>query len=169
MFGFKKKHDSRAIANIFVDKARKAGEALGIMTLVKYVYLAQGWTLGYTGRPLIRHHVEAWKYGPVVPEVYGAFKWQQVFVTEKAHGYHPEFGEFPAYSTKLNSEEQDIVDKVYSRYSRFDAFQLTDIINKPGTPWDQCKNNLYQKIPHKVITDYYKEMIVTPGGRDAAN
>ena len=162
MFGFRKRHDSRAIANIFVDKAREARDMMGIMSLVKYVYLAHGWTLGYTGRPLIRHQVEAWKYGPVVPEVYRAFSWQRVFVTEKAHGYHPEFGEFPAYSTKLNSEEQDIVDKVYSRYSRFDAFQLSDLTHKQGTPWDQCKDKHYAPIPNRIIADYYKKMIAAP-------
>ena len=161
MFGFGKGHDSRAIANIFVDKARETTDMMGIMSLVKYVYLAHGWTLGYTGKPLICHQVEAWKYGPVVREVYRAFKDQRFFVTAKAADYHPEFGRLPPYTAKLSIEERDIVDTVYSRYSQFDAFQLSDLTHKPGTPWDQCKDEHYAPIPNSVIATYYKKMIVS--------
>ena len=132
---------------------------LGVMTLVKYVYIAHGWTLAYTGRPLIKHQVEAWRGGPMIPEVYHAFSWQKIFVTEKAQGYHPEFGELPIYTTKLNAEEQDIVDKVFDRYSRFDAFQLGDLTKKAGTPWDQFKERTYGRIPNKVIAQHYKKML----------
>ena len=159
---FRKGHDSRAIANIFVDKAREARDIMGIMSLVKYVYLAHGWTLGYTGRPLIRHQVEAWKHGPVVREVYRTFKSQRISITAKAAEYHPEFGRLPPYAAKLSEEEQDIVDKVYSRYSQFSAFQLSQLTHWPGTPWDQCKDKHYAPIPNSIIEEYYKKMIAAP-------
>ena len=162
MFGLKKGHDSRAIANIFVDKAREANDMMGIMSLVKYVYLAHGWTLGYTGRPLICHQVEAWKHGPVVPEVYHAFRGQRFVVTEKAHDYHPEFGELPPYTAKLSDEEQAIVDTVYSRYSRFGAFQLSALTHQKGTPWDQFNGQYYAPIPDSIIKDYYKRLVNAP-------
>ena len=162
MFGFGKGHDSRAIANIFVEKACEAPGKMGIMSLVKYVYLAHGWTLGYTGRPLICHQVEAWKHGPVVPEVYHAFRGQRFVVTKKAHDYHPEFGELPPYTAKLSDEEQAIVDTVYSRYSQFGAFQLSALTHQTGTPWDQFKDQYYAPIPNSIIRDYYKGLIDAP-------
>ena len=156
-------HDARAIANLFVEQALGAQSPMSIMTLMRYVYLAHGWTLAYSGRPLIKHKFEAWRVGPVVPQVYHAFSWQRVFITEKAHGYHPEFGEFPAYSCSLNSEEQDIVTKVFDRYSRFDAIQLGTIISKPGAPWEHIKSQeVYAPIPNDLLKAYYKAMITVP-------
>ena len=157
LFG-KKGHDSRAIANIFVDKARAAKKRLTIMPLVKYVYLAHGWTLGYTGKPLIRHQVQAWKFGPVIPEVYRAFA-PQFVIKNKARPYDPEFGEFPDYTTKLNENEADIVSKVYERYSRLGAFSLSDLTHREGTPWDQCKDQYFGTIPNEIIKEYYEKLI----------
>ena len=155
---WKKGHDSRAIANIFVDKAREAGRRLTIMPLVKYVYLAHGWTLGYTGKPLIYHPVEAWKFGPVVPMVYRAFA-PQFVISDKARPYNPEFGEYPDYKTELNEEEADIVDKVYERYSDLGAFALSELTHRKGSPWDQCNTRDYAPIPDSVIEAYYKKLI----------
>lgn len=157
---WKKGHDSRAIANIFVDKARAAKRRLTIMPLVKYVYLAHGWTLGYTGKPLICHQVQAWKFGPVIPEVYRAFA-PQFVIKDKARPYDPEFGEFPDYATKLTEEEADIVSKVYERYSRLGAFELSDLTHREGTPWDKCKDRRFGPIPDNVIEAYYKHLIAT--------
>ena len=160
LFG-KKGHDSRAIANIFVDKARAAKKRLTIMPLVKYVYLAHGWTLGYTGKPLIRHQVQAWKFGPVIPEVYRAFA-PQFVIKNKAHEYYPEFEcRGPDYKTKLNEDEADIVSKVYERYSHLGAFALSDLTHREGTPWDQCNNHNFAPISNSVIENYYKELIRT--------
>ena len=36
------------------------------MGIVKLVYLAHGWQLGWDGEPLINEPVEAWTYGPVI-------------------------------------------------------------------------------------------------------
>ena len=38
------------------------------MHAIKLVYLCHGWMLGIYGRSLIGEPVEAWRYGPVVPE-----------------------------------------------------------------------------------------------------
>ena len=38
------------------------------MQVLKLVYYCHAWMLGLYGRPLIRQPIEAWRYGPVVPE-----------------------------------------------------------------------------------------------------
>ena len=69
-------HDPRSVANYLVKKAASDvnGQPLTIVHLLKLVYFAHGWHLGRTGQPLINRPVEAWKYGPVIPEVYDAFR-----------------------------------------------------------------------------------------------
>ena len=64
------------VANYFVVRAAENDKMLDIIQLVKLVYLAHGWCLGITGKPLLSSQVEAWRYGPVIPEVYYAFRQQ---------------------------------------------------------------------------------------------
>ena len=75
----KRGHDSRAIANIFIRKFRADEREVTKMILNKLIYFAHGWTLGYTGAPLIRHAVEAWKSGPVVHKVADGHKEDSVY------------------------------------------------------------------------------------------
>lgn len=151
-------HDSRAIANIFVDKFQEAKRRLTIMPLIKYVYMAHGWTLGYTGKPLICHEVQAWKHGPVIPEVYRAFGHQMV-VSQKARMYDPEFSPLPYYKTELDEAESAILSKVYEKYSHLGAFALSELTHREGTPWDKYNTGHFTPIPNHAIKAYYEKLI----------
>lgn len=151
-------HDSRGIANIFVDLALAAERRLTILPLVKYVYLAHGWTLGYTGKPLIRHQVQAWKYGPVIPEVYLAFAPRRV-ITEKARPHDPEFGAGPYYKADPTPEQGAIIRKVYEAYSDMGAFALSKLTHREGTPWANHNTENYAPIPDAQIKEHYQELV----------
>jgi len=149
----KQGHDSRAIANIFVEKAQNTPDAahpLTVMSLLKYVYFAHGWTLGHTGDPLIKHKVQAWKYGPVVREVYEAFSPQGIHIKEEVDEYS---------KPELFQEEREIVDSVYEEYSKLSAFRLSAITHAEGTPWYRYRNTYYGEIPNRVIQEYYKRLV----------
>ena len=70
--------DALAIANYFVRKGLSdtVGEKLTLLRLVKYVYIAYGFSLALIDKSIINDRfdrVEAWKYGPVIPSVYHSF------------------------------------------------------------------------------------------------
>jgi len=44
------------------------------MKLLKLTYIAHGYYLGFFEKPLIENEVQAWKYGPVIPELYHVIK-----------------------------------------------------------------------------------------------
>src|SRR5579875_2343089 len=67
-------YDARAVANYFLDLAAKEGRPLDPMGIQKLVYFAHGWNLAIFGSPLIRQRVEAWDYGPVIADLYQAFR-----------------------------------------------------------------------------------------------
>lgn len=142
-------HDSRAIANIFIELAQKSGQRLTIMPLIKYVFFAHGWTLGITGKPLIRHEVQAWRYGPVVPEVYYAFR-PKLIIKEEARNWL-----MMQYHTTLESVEEEIVGKVYERYSAMEPWDLSALTHEEGSPWDTSKKNKVLAIHDSVIREYY--------------
>jgi len=61
---------SMAVANWFIDHVRN----LTPLKLQKLIYYAHGWHLALRDQPLIDELIEAWEYGPVVPNVYHEFK-----------------------------------------------------------------------------------------------
>src|SRR5690349_21009730 len=62
------------IAYAFVKKGIDEGKFVTQMKLQKLVYFAQGYHLAKYNTPLIKENFQAWKFGPVVPEIYQDFK-----------------------------------------------------------------------------------------------
>src|SRR3954464_1322287 len=48
-------------------------DLLSPLRLQKLLYYVQGWHLGVFGRPLFPARIEAWRNGPVVPELFPRF------------------------------------------------------------------------------------------------
>ncbi len=150
-------HDSRAIANIFVQMAQEQCDDLTIMKLLKYVYFAHGWTLGHLNHPLICHKVEAWRYGPVVPEIYRSYSY-----TGGAFYIRGKLINKPdkePYFTKVSSNEEIIIRNVYRDYSKLTSTQLSNVTHRPDAPWSNYDGDFYAVIPNEEIQTYYKKII----------
>lgn len=146
-------HKATEIANWFLDKASHEGKKLTQMQLVKLVYLSHGWFLGVADKPLIEENVQAWEWGPVIPEIYKEFK---------SWGSDP-IDDFKKSFPNLNSEEQLTLDFVWRRYGSKSGFYLSKITHKPETPWDKTRtdtlNARHAVIPNREIAAHYKEII----------
>lgn len=148
-------HDSRAVANRFVLLAREHSQIITIMHLVKFVYLAHGWHWGYYDKPLICHNVEAWKYGPVVPDVYHAFRPQGIVMTT------PVMQSAKPLDADFDSGAEALIGDVFKSYAKLSYRALSELTHEPGTPWDQVKNDgFYAKIPEPIIRSYYRNKVL---------
>ena len=120
--------------------------------LQKLCYYAQAWYCAlYDGTPLFDEKIEAWVHGPVVASLYQAyasFGWNSI-------------EQKPCCKTKFTSQEQEILDAVYSTYGSFSGDQLEALthseqpwIEARGTlkPWETSKN----EIPIASMRKYYK-------------
>jgi uncharacterized phage-associated protein len=139
-------HDSRAVANEILRQAREVGRALTPMQVIKLVYFAHGWTLALLRKPLIRHQVEAWQYGPVVREVYwalGSYGKQPIAASIK-----DQFGQ--PYRAGLSPDERAVLRSVVKNYSHLHAYELSDLTHLPGTPWSEARKNDTRR---QLITD----------------
>ena len=151
-------YDSRAIANLFVDKAREKGKPLTIMLLLKLVYFAHGWYLAYTDKALICHSVVVWKYGPVIPRLYFSFRSQGMYIEK--HAVSPR-GQPYAVSLDGDDTAREVIDFVYEDYAPVGGAKLSAITHREGAPWTQVliKRGIYARIPNDVIKRYYKNFL----------
>ena len=52
--------------------AKEHGQKLTPQQLVKLSWFAHGWSLGIRGRGMFHNPIEAWPYGPIIPDLYRA-------------------------------------------------------------------------------------------------
>jgi uncharacterized phage-associated protein len=151
--------DALAIANYFLDLAEAAGERLTPMKLQKLVYYAHGWNLALTDAPLLDEQVQAWSYGPVVREIYTAFKESGADpITERAVTFEPVPGAGPFsfvavkpsiddLAPEKREEIKALLDRVWEVYHGYSASQLSNMTHQMGTPWYQVWERYDGKIP----------------------
>ena len=151
----------KAIANHFIDKGKADKDPLTPMKLLKLVYIAHGWHLAYTDKPLFEDRVEAWKYGPVIPTLYHEFK---------HYGHNPiqTYAQEPAsfHTTRIEpsksegfAEIEQFLDAVWDEYKSHDAIDLSSLTHVSGTPWDIANRNGDSVIKDELIRDYYRKKI----------
>lgn len=141
-------HDARAVANKLLDLARKDGNQLTVMQIIKLVYFCHAWMLALYHRPLINQPVEAWRYGPVIHDVYQSFKkYRDAPITSPVLANDGEFGD----------EEEYIIEQVYQKYGYLSGFRLSQLTHAPGTPWQQVwtANGQHSIIPSWMIEKHY--------------
>lgn len=119
-------HSANQVANRLLELADEAGRQLTPLQLIKLVYLCQGWMLGLRGRSLFRNSIEAWAYGPVIPELYQAVrKYRDQPVTEL----------IPEDPAKFDDDEDDIIKQTFEQYGKFPGTALSTLTHREGSPW----------------------------------
>ena len=141
-------YDARQIANWFVGRAAAENRRLTIMQLLKLVYISHGWHLEMRKTPLIVNKIEAWKYGPVIPDVYNAFRAQGV-QPSTAVATHP---------NTVEARDEHLLEQIYNLYGKMSAMQLSDITHEPGGPWDLSSKQwgYFAPIPNDLIQQHYE-------------
>ena len=61
------------VAQYIINETLNKGYPVSNLKLQKMLYFVQGVMLVNYGRPAFEDRIEAWQYGPVVPEVYFAY------------------------------------------------------------------------------------------------
>lgn len=142
--------DAKTVANYMVYIMSDAFDDLTNMKINKLLYFAQGHYLKKFGKPLFDDAIEAWGHGPVVPEVYAAYK---------------KYGDKPIQEYDINAvsgippEAEEILYGVARKYGRYTASALRNMTHAVGSPWDQVYQNNYAhtEIPLSSIQEYFRE------------
>lgn len=171
-----KPQKSIAIANYFIELARQHGQPLSPMKLQKLVFFAHAWWLALTGTPLIDETVEAWEYGPVIPTIYQEFKhYGKDNIKEPCRSFTFVGGEPIASPPELpcpDSNVEALLNKIWEVYSKFSAFQLSNMTHIAGTPWEKRVSEIKAKqgilpkgydIPDDLIMEYFRSKMSSNG------
>ena len=118
--------------------AKKSEWKLSRLELQKMVYLAHMLHLGQTGRPLVRGDWEAWKHGPVHPELY--------YLTVTSDSLVPKEEVFDFVQDLPNDfEGQESLDQISNQLKPGDGWKLVDIVHWEEGAWvkhysSECRN-----------------------------
>ena len=144
-----------SIAKWFLAKNRSEADEckdnfLTPMQVQKLLYFAQGYFLGCYGKPLFSDEIKAWRYGPVVPEVYNAYsafggKGIDVICSINPH--------------EFNAEEIRTLEIVYEKYSQYSGIKLSQITHEPGSPWSETKRK--ETISLDKMRSYYEDYMLS--------
>jgi uncharacterized phage-associated protein len=143
------------IANYFLRKSFDENIKITPMKLVKLVYFAHGWNLALRDEPLLCETVEAWKFGPVLPSVYHAFKqYGSDQIVELA---------FPGNSNfdNIDADTKELLDQVWNAYKNYSGWQLSAISHELNSPWDVATKAQKTIIPDESIKAHYKALSTT--------
>lgn len=128
-------YSATTVANYFIERAGTG--ALTHLKLQKLLYFAHGWYLALNKKPLIKETLEAWNFGPVIPQVFRTFKrFGMRPIDMLALESNPAQGElFQDPAHKLPKELREFLDQIYVLYRDYTATQLSNMTHQPGTPW----------------------------------
>ena len=104
------------------------------MKLQKLAYLCQGWCLAFTGAPMTNASFEAWTYGPVIPEVYRAFK---ECGSSNITTLMSSRSQLPPIPENLGA----VIDEVWKTYKNQAGTQLSTLTHQPGSAWDLARRD----------------------------
>lgn len=141
--------------------AKAEDRQLTPLEVMKLVYISHGWHLGYLSQSLLTEEVEAWQYGPVVPDLYQKLKQYRaspvLAIPEDASDF----------TDKLDSNQKALIKSVYNSYKHLRGIQLSSLTHQPGTPWSVTweKHGKNATIPTSLISQHYKELVQKVSGK----
>lgn len=140
------------VADLILRLAKLEEISITPLQLMKLVYILNGWSMAARNEPLFYEKIEAWKYGPVMPDLYQATK-------KCGRNEIPLsiIGEGTVELEKaLSKDTIDFVKSVFDAYKNKTGIELSNLTHKSGTPWDAtyAPNVRNNEIPLELIKSH---------------
>ena len=145
-------YDPRTVANEFIIRGVDDEKPLTHIEVQKLLYFCHGWMLGIHGRPFLNGMWEAWRYGPVLPDVY--------FNLNHYRG-RPITAPIPDAPREAFADEEKIIMDVVYGYRSLGTFKLVGITHSQGGPWDRVWHGRGDSgiIGNEMIREYFASLL----------
>lgn len=122
---------------------------MSVMKLHKLLYYSQAWSLAWEEGALFPETIEAWAYGPVVPDIYRAHRgtYELIMWSRGDTG-------------RLSADHRDTVERVVKFYGKRPATWLSDLTHREK-PWRHARRGIpagergHAEITKAALADFY--------------
>lgn len=143
------------VAKYFLAKTDdEAGKDISHLKLQKLVYYAQGFHLAIFDAPLFPEPIEAWTHGPVVRDLYNAYR---------DYGGDPIPPDASFNPASVKDPVRSLLDEVYAVYGQFSAWRLREMTHEEA-PW-KAHHETGGEIPHDELRSYFKTRLANGQGQ----
>lgn len=136
------------VAKYIILFCKENGYSISNLKLQKLLYFVQAQFLITTGSSAFSEEIEAWDFGPVVPEVYQHFKvWGS--------------SELPSFLAKnarsrIYEKDQKIMDEILEECAQYSASFLVEITHNQDPWFDAYERYCNNVISKKSIEEYFR-------------
>lgn len=136
------------VADFFIQIANQSeDDQMTNLKLNKLLYYAQGVYLARTGRPLFDENIEAWTFGPVIPNIYRKYK---------VCGRNPIASSDDIVDrSHFTSEELETLLDVMREFGQYTGTALVTMTHRAGTPWSDTNSAGKTVINKNLIKAYF--------------
>lgn len=147
-------YDALSVAHYIIDYCNEHGRGISNLKLQKLMYFVQAEFLVSTPKntPCFKDRIEAWDFGPVVPNVYHQYKlFGSAIIPAKMNDV------LVPYYENIAFEDQLLIDSIVDDASKYTASQLVQITHNQA-PWKNAYRRGYNNvITNRSILDYFRE------------
>ena len=134
------------VANYIIEYEHSKGRSISNLKLQKLLYFVQARFFMLYGKPCFDDRIEAWSFGPVVVNVYHAYKIYGGLDITKLKGCLP---------NNISPEHQIIINEELESYSCTPVYEMVNITHHQ-TPWVYAKRNQFNnEITQEAIQDFF--------------
>ena len=135
-----------SVANYIIEYEHSKNRMISNLKLQKLLYFVQARFFIEYEQPCFDDRIEAWSFGPVVVNVYHAYKIYGSLDITKLKGCLP---------NNISSEHQIIINEELESYSCTPVYEMVNITHHQ-TPWVQAKRNLFNnEITHESLRQFF--------------
>jgi len=132
-------YSALAIAKHIIDYCNDNGINISNLKLQKILYFVQAEFLVSLGEPCFRSKIEAWDFGPVVPDVYHEYKFYGGASIPKSS---------PFYQEQIDNRHQRLIDNIVRATADYSAATLVEVTHNQD-PW----KNVYRQGQNREISN----------------
>lgn len=141
-----------SVANYFIGLAHAEHKRISFPQLQCMMYLAHGWHLALTGRPLVSEpfyvYRNCWFRGPILGAIYVEFNRYGAI-----GGIPAQIPGYSLYQADDKSYAKRIMSRIWKLYGDRPGFALIPITRTEGTPWDRISAKGDPFVPQSKISN----------------
>lgn len=146
--------DAQTIADYLILLASEEDEyePMTHLRLQKLLYYVQGWSLAMRGNPAFRDEIQAWKDGPVVPQVFQAY----------THLQHRPISQPKIRTPCLDDELRGFIHSIWESYKEYSATALRSKTHREA-PWLTARGSTppgkpsQEEITHESMLTFFRD------------